>query len=292
MTTTCERYVEELIAAQAARTYPGLFDALDGAPLCVLDGFGDGLKTVSFRQRQLPERYLRGVLGFRLAQFLRTGLIDPKLVHRRRMVHEPIVEAAGPDTIHTVTMTDAGRIVGYIALVGSPDPAPLPLDAPDRGLFPAEAAHHVELLSRVAGPGLTTHHAYEIKRFVRAQEMARGEQRDRVPWHLILAVGRVTLSGDRIRILLGDSSERGALRHLRLMGMDPVVIEGTAPSLPRTELMWPSYRLPRERLAKPFVAPVPDVGAHFVDAVQASLELVTDGHWQQEAIARLMGVLA
>ena len=292
MTTTSERYVEELIAAHAARSYPGLLDALDGEPLCRLDGFGDGLTTVSFHQRQLPERYLRGVLGFRLAQFLRTGLIDPELVYRRRMVHEPIVEATGPDTIHTLTLTDAGRIVGYIAMVGSPDPAPLPLDSPKRGRFPAEEAHDVDLLSGLSAPGLTTHQAYEIKRFVRAAEMARGEQRDRVPWHLILAVGRVTLGGDQIRILLGDSSERGALRHLRLMGMDPVVIEETTPSLPRTELMWPSYLLPREKLAKPFVATVPGVAGHFVEAVQDSLALVTDGHWQQEAIARLMGVLA
>jgi hypothetical protein len=291
MTTISEarRFADGLIRLHGDVAYPGLVDAVRGAPLWRLDDFGDGLTTVSFRQGQLPERYLRAILGFRLAQFLQTGLIDPELTHRRVLFHEPIVEAPGPDTIHTVTVTDSGRIVGYIAMVGSPDPAPLPLDAPGRGRFPAEVAHDVDLLADLAAPGRTTHGAYEIKRFVRDRGMPRGAQRDRVPWHLILAVGRVTLARrDEIQVLLGDSGERGALRHLRLMGVEVRVVEGTTPALPRTELMWPSYLLPAERRAKPFVATVPDGADAYVDAVELALRIVTDGHWQQHAVAKLM----
>jgi hypothetical protein len=293
MTTTSEPPVERFAAALAqlhdALEFPGLLDAIDGEPVCRIDGFGDGLTTVSFRQHQVPEAYLRGILGFRLAQFLRTGLIDAQLVHRELMFHEPIVRATGPDTIHTVTLTESGRIAGYIALVGSPDRVPLPLDAPGRGRFPVELAHDVELLSELAAPGRTTHSVWEIKRFVRDHAMARGEQRDRVPWHLVLAVGRVTLAlGAAVQVMIGDSGERGALRHLRLTGLRLRVIEGTTPRLPRSELMWPSYELPAERRAKPFVGVVPDDAAAYVEAVEAALRLRTEGHWLRQAIEGLV----
>jgi|GEM_PF-5786756 len=302
MTTICEprpltpapsdaarQFADELMRLHGAVRYPELVDALQGEPLCRLDGFGDGLTTISFRQHQMPERYLRAVLGFRLAQFLATGLIDVELVHRRVLFHEPVVDAAGPDTIHTVTLTDDGAIAGYIAMVGSPDLEPLPLDAVGRCRFPAEQAHDVDLLSDLAAPGRSTHAAYEIKRFVRDGSLPRGARRDRVPWHLILAAGRVTLADrEAIQVLLGDSGERGALRHLRLMGIDPRIVEGTRPALPRSELMWPSYLLPPERLAKPFVGVVPADAGDFVDAVEQALAIRTDGHWQREAIGLLL----
>jgi hypothetical protein len=281
------RFAEGLGRLHGSLTYAGLADAIEGEPLCRLDGLGDGLTTVTFLQSQLPERYLRGILGFRLAQFLQTGLIDPELVHRRAMFHEPIVQPTGPETIHTVTLTETGKIVGYIGMVASPDPEPLALDAPERGRFPVESAHGVELLSAFAAPGRTTHDVYEVKRFVRDRAMPRGPQRDRVAWHLILANGHAIASHrGGIQVVLGDSGERGALRHLRLLlGMDLVVIEGTTPSLPRTELMWPSYFLPPERLAKPFVGEVPSGADEYLDVIGAALRRIGDDEWQQHAIA-------
>jgi hypothetical protein len=301
MTTTSERrqsaaaspaaarYTRQLLDRQASARYPDLADAVRGHPLCRLDGYGDGLTTVAFRQRQLPDHHLRGVLGFRLVQFLQAGLMDPELVHRRGMAYEPLVEAAGPDTVHVVTLTAAGQLVGCVALVGAPDPEPLPLDSPQRRRFPAEQAHDVDLLSPFAAPGRTTHHAYEVKRFARDPAMARGEQRARVPWHLILAVGKVTLAlGEELHVLLGDSGERGALRHLRALGLDLVTVEGTTPTLPRTELMWPSYLLPDERRAKPFVATLPPDSADIVGTIESALLQVRDADWQQQVIARLV----
>lgn len=283
-------WTQHLIRRQLTQTHPGLVDAVQGDALNRLDGFEDGLTTVAFRQRQMPEEYLRGLLGFRLAQFLQVGLMDPELVYRRGMTHEPLVEASGPDTIHVVTVTTTGQIVGCVSLVGSPDPVPLRLGSSRRRRFPAEQAHDVDLLSPLAAPGRTTHQAYEIKRFVREVAMDRGEQRARVPWHLILGIAKTTVAlGEDMQVLLGDSGERGALRHLRALGLDLVTIEGTTPVLPRTELMWPSYLLPDERRAKPFVATVPLDVAAIADALEAGL-LVRDGDWMQHAITRLVAV--
>ncbi|WP_239311085.1 hypothetical protein, partial [Frankia sp. Cj3] len=235
-------------------SYSRLLDAVVGAPLYHRDD-GDGLVTVVVRESQLPERYVRGIMGFRLAQFLRMGWMDPGVAYRRGLYCEEVVRA-GAETIHIVTLTGAGRIAGYLALVGSRDVVGLPLDAGWRSWFPAESAHGVDLLGGFAGLGWTTHQVYEIKRFVRDYSMVRGVQWDRVPWHLLLALGRTGLVlGERARLVMGDSRENGALRHVRLMGCEPVVVEGTRPCLPRTELMWPSYE--QRVVAKPFVARIP-----------------------------------
>jgi hypothetical protein len=280
------RFVDELAQMQSRLTYRGLPDAILGEPLCRLEGYGDGLTTICARQSQFPERYLRGVLGFRLAQFLQTGLMDIELAYRRGWWHEPPVPPTGVETIHTVTLTEMGKIVGYLGFVGSPDPDPLPLDARERGKFPVELAHHVELLSEYASPERHSHGAYEIKRFIRDRSMERGPQRDRVPWHLILAVGRMALA-IRIQMILGDSGERGALRHLRLVGLPLAVVENTVPSLPRTQLMWPSYLVGRDKLAKPFVGPVEGVEP-YIDAIEMGLIEDKDTNWQEKAINRLV----
>jgi hypothetical protein len=282
-------FAEEIVRMQGGLRYPGLREALKGEPLCCLERYGDGLMTLSFRQQQMPTRYLRAVFGFRLAQFLQAGLIDPEIVYRQSMFHESVEAGPGPDTIHTVSLTQTGQIVGYIALTGSPDRHPLPLDATDRCRFPAEAAHGVDLLSRYAAATRTTHSVREIKRFVRNHALPKGAQRERVPWHLVLAIMKVGASlGDEIQVVLGDASEAGALRHLRVMGLDLVVIDGTTPWLPRTELMWPSYLAPPERRAKPFVALVPSRLGEYAAALDGALAMDHDDEWQRNAILRVL----
>ena len=286
--TSSERYVADIVGLHARLTYAGLEDAIEGEPLTRVAGYGDGLTTLSVRQSQVPERYMKGILGFRLAQFLLTDLMDRDLAAQRALWHEPIVEAQGPDTVHTITLTDTGKLVGYLGFVGAPDPEPMPLDSPDRLPFPAEDAHHVELLSQYAQPGLTSHHAWEIKRFIRDRAMPRGLQRDRVPWHLILSLARTAVASDEMRLILGDATETGAIRHLTAMGFELAVVEGTEPSLSRDQLMWPSYELPRERRAKPWSALIRDDLCRYADAVEEGLLHDRDGDWQGRAIERLV----
>lgn len=253
-----QRYIRDVIEVNDRLSFARLPEVISGEPLYLGTGTEDDLITLTVRDRQLPSRYRKGILGFRLAQYLRLGWISNDLVYQRALYCEPESGMHVVDDIHTVTMRrSTGRIVGYIGLVGSLDPQPLPLDSPYRSRFPTEVSHHVDVVSRFAGPGLTSHQVFEIKRFVRVQAGEDGPWRARVPWHLIHGLGSAVLGmGGTVRMLLGDSKEHGALRHFRMIGFDPVVIDGTTPSLPCTELMWPSYT--QAVNAKPFAALIPN----------------------------------
>ncbi|MFD0507913.1 hypothetical protein ACFQ0G_44370 [Streptomyces chiangmaiensis] len=229
---------------------------------------------------------MNGILGFRLAQYLKLGLISDELVYQEALFHEPASKPHTVENLHTVTLdANSGRIVGYIGLVCSLDDKPMPLDSPRRSRFPSESAHHVDLVSRFAAPDVSSHQVYEIKRFVRDVEMERGDQRWRVPWHLILGLGSaVVVAGDEFRLFLGDSKEHGALRHFRLIGFDPVVIENTEPKLPRSELMWPSYT--QEVNAKPFVALRPEDLDSYMRVIRTGIA-ADSGQSERELAARL-----
>ncbi|MFB6956609.1 hypothetical protein ACFCYB_06090 [Streptomyces sp. NPDC056309] len=280
------RFTDDIVGLHSRLSFGRLPQALDGPPLYLSGDTGDGLLTVTMRESQVPARYMNGILGFRLAQYLKLGLISDELVYQEALFHEPATKPHTVENLHTVTLDAAGgRIVGYIGLVCSLDEKTMPLDSPRRSRFPSESAHHVDLVSRFAAPDVSSHQVYEIKRFVRDVDMDRGEQRWRVPWHLILGLGSAVLAGgDEFRLLLGDSKEHGALRHFRLIGFDPVVIENTEPRLPPTELMWPSYT--QEVNAKPFVAPVPDDLDACLRMIRAGLA-AGSGRSERELAARL-----
>jgi len=277
------RYASEIIRLHEKLRFQRLPDAIDGDPIV---SFADpaGLTTLSVTESQLPLRYLRALLGFRLAKFLENGFMDPELALRHALYHEPVERRAGQETLHVVTMDSAGQIVGYAALYGAQDASPEPLDSPRRRPFPAEVAHSVDLLSRFAAPGLDSHHVYETKRMVRDPSMTSSSCGGRVPWHLILGLG-ITLLTREAGAVLGDARQGGALRHLRAVGFSPVVIDGTRPTLPRTELMWPSYRNPV--VAKPFAALVPPRFGRVLQVIHDVLESEPEPRWQRTLLNEL-----
>ncbi|MGD0559767.1 MAG: hypothetical protein ABSA93_32960 [Streptosporangiaceae bacterium] len=248
------RYARDIIAVHDRMSYRRLPDEIAGDPLHVHES-GDGLLTVAARDSQLPRRYLLGLLGFRLAQYLRLGWMSERVAYQDALFHEPLRPGTGQEDIHVVSLCMAsGRIRGYMALAGSRDRRPLPLDAPERTRLVAEHDHRVDLLGPYAARGWTTHHVYETKRLLRDQTMPRGPEHVRVPWHVLMASGRVAMALDRSlpRLLLaGDAKDTGALRHLRLLGLRLDVVGSTSPWLPDTDLLWPLFATSRP--PKPFV---------------------------------------
>jgi hypothetical protein len=266
------RYIRDIIAASDRMSYRRLPDQISGDPVH-LHQSGDGLITLAVRDSQLPRRYLLGLLGFRLAQYLRLGWISQPIVYRDAIFHEPLRPAAGQEDIHVVSLCLAtGRIRGYAALAGSRDPDPLPLDAPERARLSVERDHKVDLLGPYAADGWTTHQVYEAKRLLRDQTMPHGDLGARVPWHVLMAWGRalMALEASLPRVLVtGDAKESGSLRHLRRMGFQLDVVEGTLPGLPETDLLWPIFVTDEQ--AKPFVGRLGPDFASRMDTISAFL---------------------
>ncbi|MEU7059274.1 hypothetical protein [Streptomyces sp. NPDC046197] len=283
------RFAADIIRLHERLSYRRLPAELTGRPLSLIEDPASALVTVTGRDSQFPARYLKGILGFRLAQYLRLKWIAAAAVHRGAVFHEPLPQPRAVENIHTVTLCQGtGKIRGYVGLACSADTESLPLDSPRRTPFPAEAAHGVDLLGRYARAGLGTHQAFEFKRFLRDQAMPQGEQYARVPWHLMLGMGEAMIAlGDAVRIVLGDAKEHVALRHLRLAGFELHVVEGTSPRLSASDPMSPIYR--QTVVAKPFVAPVPADMPWYRDVVRSYLDGTSDLVSQHALVTTLAG---
>ncbi|MGW0608883.1 hypothetical protein [Streptomyces sp. NPDC002644] len=281
------RYVADIVELHERLSYRKLPEEIIGAPLHHAVDTHSQLVTLTARDSQFPARYLRGILGFRLAQYLRLSWISADRVYRTAAYHEPLPRPGGVESIHTITLcARTGKVRGYVGLSCSPDEISLPLDSPRRTRFPTETAHGVDLLAAFARPGLGSHQVFELKRFLRDQSMPRGIQHERVPWHLMLGMGEGMLRlGEAVRVVLGDAKEHVALRHLRLAGFDLRVLDDTSPSLPPSDPLAPIYR--QQVIAKPFVAFVPSDMPWYRDVVHSYLKGTSDLTSYQELVARL-----
>ncbi|HKT03885.1 MAG TPA: hypothetical protein VJT31_30510 [Rugosimonospora sp.] len=251
------RYVRDVLALHDTLRYDRIPQHVAGDGLCWQVRRPDGLLTLAVRTDQLPHRYLLGLLGFRLAQYLRLGYASADVVYRAAMFCESAANVH-PRDIHVVTLDgDTGRILGYVGFGASPDPVPRDPRDPGRVLFHTEHAHDVNLFHRVPPPdGLTTHEVREVKRFVHNRQMSDRGLRLRVSLELLLGAGHAVAALDPApRVLIGDVEERLALRHLLMLGLDVQLVEGTRPVLPAAEVMHPMYLV--RASVKPFVSRVP-----------------------------------
>jgi hypothetical protein len=263
------RYAEHIIEMHSRLTYRRLPLEISGLPAYVSDELGDGLLTLTCSDSQIPPRYMKGILGFRLSEYLRRGMMSRDIVYEQALYHEPAPARSLVENLHTVTMdVKTGQILGYIGLASSPDPHPTPLDEPHRARFLVEQAHDVDLLAGFAHPGINTHQVFETKRFVRTESISSEETKAKVPWHLLLGIASAVVRSVDVRLIIGEATEEGALRHLRMLGFAPVVVDGTTPSLPSTELLWPMHDVMK---FKPFAAPVTERLAESVSIIRAGL---------------------
>ncbi len=258
--STTRRYAADIVAMHERMSYRRLLEHLPHGDLPHLAVRGDGLVTVAATTEQLPHRYLLGLQGFRLAQYLQLGWACEETLHRNAGFCEPL-QSLHPDDVHVLTLSGrTGRILGYLSLTSSADRDPRPLMACDRAPFPVEEAHGINVFDRVPAPlGVGTDQVRELKRFVHSRTLTDRAQRLRVTLELLLGAGR-TLAAVRptVRVLVGDVEEEVALRHLLLAGLDVHLIEDTQPWLPDDDLLHLAYT--RRGEVKPFVAHVPDRG--------------------------------
>lgn len=253
------RYIGDIIELHRSLRYRGLVEHVRTLPAAYCVSGRNGLTTIGVRTADLPYRYLLGISGFRLAQYLSLGWASPAIVARRALFREPM-HAASPEDLHFVTLDEeTGEILGYLALVGSLDPRSVSVrEGVTRRTFPVEEAHGLDLFAAVdANPDLRTHEVFEIKRFVHAHWLGDARRRLLITLELILATTRtLEESSPGIRALVGDAEARVALRHLLMMGLDITCVTGTAPGLAEGNLLHPAYAA--RHVVEPFYAEIPD----------------------------------
>ena len=199
---------------------------------------GDGLVTLAMKTRHLPHRYLIGLQGFRLAQYLQLGWACSDVAYRQAIFCEPLGVTHADDE-HIITMSPSGRILGYVSLATNGDGESRDLFDPERAAFPVEEAHGINIFDRVAPlAGVGTHEVRELKRFVHSRTLTDRTQRLRVTLELLHGLGQaVAAASPAVRTLIGDVEEHVALRHLLMAGLEVQLVEGTAPQLTDRDLL-------------------------------------------------------
>lgn len=269
---SASRFAKEVVALNSQLSFGRLLNHLDGVEPHHLAVRPDGLTTIAVRTDELPERYLLGLQGFRLAQYLQLGWACQRVVHSVGMFSES-THGLHAEDVHVITLDSDGKILGYVSLATSGDREPRDPLADDRAPFPVEVAHDINIFDRVEPlAGVRTDQIRELKRFVHSRTMKDKAQRLRVTLELLLGAGRVlTRVSPSVRTLVGDVEEHVALRHLMMAGLEVQMVEGTAPRLPDSDVMYHLYTA--RAVVKPFVAHVPDQAelVRRVDFLEASI---------------------
>lgn len=254
------RYAADVVSLHRTLGFRGLVDQVDPADLLHDVHRGDGLVTLAVQTRHLPHRYLLGLQGFRLSQYLQLGWICEETIYSSALFAEP-AHGASPEDVHVLCLDPRGTILGYLCLTANGDQEARDLHDPDRRPFPVEVAHEINLFDHVEVPeGVRSHQVRELKRFVHARTLTDKTQRLRVTLELLYGMGRV-IQGiqPRLHTLVGDLEEHVALRHLMLAGLDVELVEGTTPTLEQRDLLHHMYAA--RGAVKPFVAQLPSEDA-------------------------------
>lgn len=250
------RYAADVVSLHRTFSFRDLVNQVSPTDIVHLARRGDGLVTIAVQTRHLPHRYLVGLQGFRLSQYLQLGWICEEHVYSSALFCEPVHTAHAED-VHVICMDAAGAILGYLCLTAADDGEPEDLLDPGRARFPVEEAHEINLFDHVAAqPGVRTDQVRELKRFVHARTLTDRQQRLRVTLELLYAMGRVLSTVEpSVRTLVGDLEEHVALRHLLLAGLEVQIVEGTTPALAERDLLHHMYVA--RASVKPFVVHLP-----------------------------------
>jgi hypothetical protein len=253
------RYVSDVIALHDRISLRGLASQVRPDSVLYQARRDDGLVVMAVRHDGIPERYLLGIHGFRLAQYLRLQFASERIAFDRALFAEPAGRHA--NEIHVIALDEpSGTILRYVSLAGTPDPVPMHPRDPDRTLFPCEVVHGVNLFDHVqVDEEIDTSQIWEIKRLVhRGTDTGGLVARLRLTLELMLgfytALSRVD---PPVRVIIGDGEERVAIARLLRSLRDITVVEGTTPSVPEDDLLYPRYAFASREVVKAFVVRVP-----------------------------------
>jgi cyclic nucleotide-binding protein len=237
-------YVGELITRAAEARLPQLFSDTRDA---IYRLERNGVTVLAVPTPALSEAELKGIMAYRLAQYLVVHFVDARMIYEAQMEHEPIAKVA-PNDIHFLAgSTETGEILCYATLEGGPEFQPgATLRTLDRPLFPAEQVHgwgifnHLMIL-----PDLPLNRIRELGRFVKNQRLHTFDLLGiRGPVEIGVALFK-TLAGPlrmEVEALVGDLEEGVARQNLDFFHVPLVVIHGTVPYEADASYFFPRYQ--------------------------------------------------
>jgi hypothetical protein len=275
------RFVDDVCSVHDMLRFSRLVDLVEKATAKCYVVRRHGVVTIAARTCDIPHRYLIGILGFRLAQYLAVGFASAKVTAKRGLFCEPM-GVLNPEDWHVIALhEETGQILGYVELAGPQVGVAIHAADSNSGTLPVEHSHGVDLLSAFGVQDrLPRRTVREVKRFVHRRSMTDRALRLRVSLECLLALTRVVESHfPDIAALVGDAESHVALRHVILLGLEVRVLVGTTPSLPEEDLMHPAYVIRSD--VKPFFAEVPDLGeirrrAAVIDSVLDNSDIFAD----------------
>lgn len=275
-TPETEAYCQRLMDVAAAQRLPQVFQ--EERPGTVWHTRNrHGVSVIGLRRSALKDEELVSLLRYRLGQYVHPNIsiIDPRLVHRDRMEHEPLANES-PGDIHFIAGDpETGEILCYAVLRALPDhPEGTTLRHRERPLLPVEKVNGWGVFNRLERlPELPLKKVFELGRYVKNHCRPSDDLSTRAPTEIALAVFLSLLGPLRNEVhgFVGDLEERIAKRTLDFFHIPLVLIRGVVPYSPEA-----SYFFPRNQYCTvyPFAVLVEDVegSADRFEAIRQALE--------------------
>jgi hypothetical protein len=267
-----EAYIGKLLDRSAALRLPDLFGSEHPEALYrVRDRHG--ISVIALYTPRLSDDQLRGILLYRLVQYMLADQLDPKLIFEHGLECEPASNVS-PRDIHVVAGTQAGEILCYFTIEClSQAPEGATLGATQRPLFPVEKVfgHGVYGRTRVL-PDLLVKRVRELGRFAKNHQYdSLNELIIRGPVELSLAVLRL-LSGSlmqEIDACVGDIEVRVVKKNLDFFHVPTVLVRGVVPYASEGSFGFYNYQ---NRTRYPFAFLCSDISKTRLDAIERALE--------------------
>ena len=192
-----------------------------------------GVGIVATHTRSLTPEQMKGLLIYRLAQYLCAGLVDPVTVYRDKL-EQDLMSSVSVNDIHIIAGEhDTGQILCYVVLRTVSASPTKTMRSRRRPRFPVERAHDSRIYNRLPiMPDLLIRQVVELSRFVKNHQLSpRNQCLIRSPAEIGVALYYVLCRStcQQFRAVIGDLEETVAKRNLDFFHVPTVLLAGCRP---------------------------------------------------------------
>ena len=231
-----------------------------------------GITTVGIRTTSLNQKQLVDVLQFRLAQYLKAGQLDPRLIFERRLKHEPADHVTAEDIHFLSGLSETGEILAYGTFKAPPtDASSNRISESGRPLFPVEETFGRGIFNRLKIlPDLPLRRVREAGRLMKNHcTDAADELMLRAPIELLLGAFKFASAvTHEFDACIGDIEMGVAKKAQDYFQLPTILIHGAMPYCEESSFGFFNYQ---NRARHPYAFLCSDISAHRLAAINAAL---------------------